>query len=301
MLNRKGIIFDIQKFSVYDGPGVRTTVFLKGCPLSCIWCHNPESWNPNPELLYDSKKCLHCGRCAEVCPMSAHTMTEEGHFFDRQQCTGCGICCKNCLPEALEICGKSQTVEAVMTEVLKDLPFYQNSGGGVTFSGGEPMFQFSFLKALLEASKHYSLHTVLETCGFASQEYYAKILPLTDLFLFDIKTIAPEKHLALTGQDNRLIFENLRFLDNSGATLHLSCPLIPGVNDSDAELRGIGTLAESLTQVKKIEIKPYHPLGVSKAHRLGLNTFEAPFPTNKQIASWVAIISESTKIPVSKQ
>lgn len=300
MLNSRNIVFDIQKFSVHDGPGIRTTVFLKGCPLHCIWCHNPESWNLKPELLYDPAKCVKCGKCAEACPAAAHTVL-NGHSFDREKCTACGECCKVCLPEALELCGTSRTVEEIMAEVLKDLPFYRNSGGGVTFSGGEPMFQFEFLKALLEASKQHKLHTALETCGFAPRARYAEILSLTDLFLFDIKTVAPEKHRRLTGQDNRPILENLRFLDRSGANLHLRCPLVPGVNDSDAELAGIGALVESLTRVKLIEVEPYHPLGISKARRLGLaDGFESPFPAAEQVAGWIARIAEMTKTPVKK-
>ncbi len=268
----KGQVFNIQKFSIHDGPGIRTTVFLKGCPLRCIWCHNPESWNLSSELMYDPEKCLQCGKCVKICPSMAHTVTDR-HLFDREKCMACGDCCKVCLPEALELCGTSRTVEEVMTEVLEDLPFYQNSGGGVTFSGGEPMFQFEFLKALLKVSRHHKLHTVLETCGFAPRVHYAEILPLADLFLFDIKIANPEKHRRLTGQDNRLILENLQFLNKSGVELHLRCPLIPGVNDSDVELADIGALAEGLKQVKMIEIVPYHPLGECKFRRLGKEPF----------------------------
>lgn len=268
-----GTVFDIQKFSVHDGPGIRTTVFLKGCPLHCLWCHNPESWRAQPELLFSAEKC-----------------------------TGCGACAKSCRTEALELCGRRETAEEVLAEVLRDRPFYENSGGGMTLSGGEPLAQFAFSLELLKQAKANGLHTCLETCGYAPRDHYLALLPFTDLFLFDVKTVDAERHRSFTGQDNRLILDNLRALDNAGAALHLRCPLIPGMNDSEAELHGIGVLANSLAHVQEIEVEPYHPLGVSKAHRLGFaDAFTAPFTPKKQSDLWIARIAETTAVPVRKQ
>lgn len=191
-MDLNAIVFDIQKFSIHDGPGIRTTVFLKGCPLRCVWCHNPESWRPEPELLFTAAKCSGCRRCAEVCPAGVHSFTADGrHELDRAACVRCGKCVELCPAEALELCGRSFTVEEVMAEVRKDCIFYENSGGGMTLSGGEPMMQFDFLHALLRLAHKAGLHICLETCGFAAWKQYETILPFVDLFLFDIKTIDP--------------------------------------------------------------------------------------------------------------
>lgn len=297
-----GTVFDIQKFSVHDGPGIRTTVFLKGCPLHCLWCHNPESWQAQPELLFSAEKCTGCGACAKECPNGCHSFRNGVHHLNRIRCTGCGACAKSCRTEALELCGRRETAEEVLAEVLRDRPFYENSGGGMTLSGGEPLAQFAFSLELLKQAKANGLHTCLETCGYAPRDHYLALLPFTDLFLFDVKTVDAEKHRSFTGQDNRLILDNLRALDNAGAALHLRCPLIPGMNDSEAELHGIGVLANSLAHVQEIEVEPYHPLGVSKAHRLGFaDAFTAPFTPKKQSDLWIARIAETTAVPVRKQ
>lgn len=302
MLRHRGIIFDIQKFSVHDGPGIRTTVFLKGCPLRCLWCHNPESWQVAAEILFSPDKCISCGGCVRVCPWECHILKDALHGFDRTDCIGCGLCAKHCLTGALELCGSFMTADEVMAEVLKDRAFYENSGGGLTVSGGEPMAQFEFMRKLLELAKENGLHVCLETCGFAPWERYMELLPLVDLFLFDIKSVDQEKHRKFTGQDNVLILDNLRALDRAGAALHLRCPVVAGLNDSQAELRGIAVLAEGLTQVQEIDVEPYHPLGASKAYRLGLtNGFEAPFTPKEISDQWVKMIAENTKIPVRKQ
>ena len=298
----RGMVFDIQKFSVHDGPGIRTTVFLKGCPLRCIWCHNPESWAGKAELLFNAAKCTACGRCVPACPHGCHKIEQGRHVFSRENCTGCGKCVKHCLSDALELCGKLRSVEEVISEVLKDKPFYDNSGGGMTLSGGEPMAQFSFTRELLASAKGNGLHVCMETCGFAPREHFSEILGLVDLFLFDIKTVDPEKHRRLTGRDHSLILENLRFLNDSGAKIHLRCPLVEGVNDSDEELCGIGKLADSLTDVLEVDVEPYHPLGVSKAGRLGMrNGFEAPFTPQAVWQAWVKRIAENTSRKVKKQ
>jgi pyruvate formate lyase activating enzyme len=298
----KAIIFDIQKFSVHDGPGIRTTVFFKGCPLRCIWCHNPESWKHTPQIFYTPAKCIGCGKCAAVCANSCHQPGKDGHAFERQNCIVCGKCAEACPAEALELCGREYTVDEVLADVMKDRIFYENSGGGMTLSGGEPMAQFDFSLELVRRAKESSLHVAIETCGFAPQKNYEKILPYIDLFLFDIKSTDPAKHRELTGQDLTLIHENLRFIDRSGKKLHLRCPLVPGVNDSETELAGIAALADTLENVQSIDIEPYHPLGVSKASRLGEKcTYEAPFAPEEIWKKQLEYIAARTRHTVRKQ
>ena len=301
-MNTKAIVFDIQKFSIHDGPGIRTTVFLKGCPLRCVWCHNPESWRPEPELLFTAAKCTGCRRCAEVCPAGVHAFTADGrHELDRAACVRCGKCVEQCPAEALELCGRSLTVEEVMAEVRKDRVFYENSGGGMTLSGGEPMMRPEFTFALLNAAKKEGIHTALESCGFAPREEFERILPVTDLFLFDIKTMDEAKHLRLTGRDNRLILSNLEFLSGAGAEIVLRCPLIPGLNDTPSELAKIGELAERLSGVTGIDVEPYHPLGVSKAERLGQSpAYSAEFAPKEFAETCIAELRRHTAKPGKK-
>ena len=185
---KNGIIFNIQKFSINDGPGIRTTVFVKGCPLNCLWCHNPESKSSKREIFFDSRKCISCGRCTEVCSNQCHIISENGHAFLRDNCISCGECTKVCYPAALESVGDEITVEDAIKEVMKDEIFYQNSGGGMTVSGGEPMAQFEFTLDLLMAAKEKGLHTCMETCGFAPTAHYEQVAPYVDIFLFDFFT-----------------------------------------------------------------------------------------------------------------
>ena len=262
------MIFDISRFCLNDGPGIRTTVFLKGCPLNCVWCHNPESQTTHPEILFSSKRCIDCGLCVNVCPTGCHKI-KDTHIFDRNSCIGCGLCTKMCPTNSLRLVGTLTSAEEVMQEILKDKVYYKESGGGLTLSGGEPMMQPEFLEKILHFAKQEGLHTCIETCGYAKTDAFKKILPLTDYFLFDWKESNPEKHREFTGKDNALILKNLEFLDSENAEIILRIPLIPGYNDSTEHMNGIVALSKKYKNIKKIEIMPYHPLGTSKAEELG--------------------------------
>lgn len=267
-MNHGGIIFDISRFCVHDGPGIRTTVFLKGCPLRCAWCHNPESQKMSPEIMLAPERCAGCGACVNACAAGLHRLG-DGHIYDRAACTGCGLCAAVCPTEALRIAGRRSTAADIMKEVLRDRAFYEESGGGITVSGGEPMMQPDFLQELLLLARQEGVHTCVETCGHAPEAAFRKIAPLVDLFLYDWKESDPEKHLSYTGADNRLILSNLEYLSRCNADIILRLPFIPGYNDTKAHLAGIAALANRHPRIRRIEIMPYHPLGVSKAQELG--------------------------------
>ena len=298
MSDETSLIFDIEKFAVRDGPGIRTVVFMKGCPLYCLWCHNPESQSMDPEMLFHSGKCTRCGICSSVCPQSCHTVNGEEHRFDRSRCTACGLCSERCPAEALHMVGRTMSVDEVMTEVMKDEVFYRNSGGGITLSGGEPLAHFEFSYDLLKAAKEAGIHTAVETSGFAPWDRIRKLLPLVDLWLWDVKTI-PGKHEKLTGVPAEPILENLKRVDQSGASIILRCPLVPGVNDSDAELRHIAMLANENPNVREIDLEPYHPLGEGKSRSLGRDTvFHSGFASETNKSRWKTTISSLTKVLV---
>ena len=298
----KGIIFNIQKFSVNDGPGIRTTVFMKGCPLRCLWCHNPESNGIKPDLLFSDKKCSLCGGCVAACPNQCHSIEIGKHLIDRTKCTACGKCVEACPVEALELAGYTTSVAEVIDEVLKDHLFYETSGGGMTLSGGEPMYQFEFALQFLKAAKAEGLHTCIETCGFAKPEHYRAISEYVDIFLFDYKLTDSQLHMQYTGVDNRLILQNLRMLDNMGCNIILRCPIIPTINDTYKHFAGIAKAANSLKHIQQIHIEPYHPLGSDKMNKLGKNYAleELAFPSNETVQGWIDEISCMTEVSVIK-
>jgi pyruvate formate lyase activating enzyme len=270
-----GIVFDVKNFSIHDGPGIRTTVFLKGCPLSCRWCHNPESQAPEPELMFRPGRCICCGVCQSVCGQGAISTEGDTVFTDMEKCTLCGACVEVCYTEAREMVGREMTVSQVMAEIEKDVPFYDESGGGVTFSGGEPLSQPDFLLALLRACKEKEIHTVVDTCGFASWEILDKIREYVDLFLYDLKLMDDARHRKFTGVSNEPILRNLQMLSEQGHDIFLRMPIIPGINDGDEHIRQVGEFAATLPLMDRVDILPYHHIAVEKYKRLH-QTYDLP-------------------------
>lgn len=264
-----GMIYNIQRMSTQDGPGMRTTVFLKGCPLSCLWCSNPESQALRPQLLVFSNLCIGCGRCLEACPHGAVTREEDGFNRDLAICTNCGTCAEVCPSKARVMSGKAMDVDEVMKVVRKDALFYANSDGGVTFGGGEPTSGGDFLVEMLEASRKEGFHTCLDTCGHCAPEQFKRALDKSELLLFDCKHMDPEQHKKLTGVDNALILQNLRATLSSGVPVRIRIPLMPGLNDSE---ENIAALAAFLGEYGKdeVDVLPCHAFGRSKYDALRL-------------------------------
>jgi pyruvate formate lyase activating enzyme len=263
-----GIIFDIKKYAIHDGPGIRTTVFLKGCPLRCAWCHNPESWSSQPEPMFRYMRCVKCGQCAEVCPAHAITFNGQPHT-DVAVCVRCGTCIPECPAQARAIAGRTVTVDEVMTEIDKDSVFYDESGGGATFSGGEPLMQPDFLRGLLGECRKREIHSAVDTCCHVSRSVLEETAPLVDLFLCDIKHMDTEMHKTYTGVDNRLILENISFLTATGCDVVIRVPVVPGFNDSVEAIEAIAGFVQSLETIRQIDLLPYNSAGISKAKRLG--------------------------------
>ena len=293
-MDRKGVILDIQKFSIHDGPGIRTTVFLKGCPLNCLWCHNPESKNFQPQLSYDANKCIMCGKCETVCPVNVHKFENNTHCTDYSKCILCGKCVESCPVNALSIYGKSMSINEIISEVKKDKKFFDNTGGGITISGGEPLSQQEFTAALAKEAKEQGIHVTVETSGFASKESVEKIAEYTDLFLFDYKVSDDELSEKLIGiKDLNKILENLDLIYSKKKDIIIRCPFIPKHNITEKHFRKIAELEKKYPDLLGIEILPYHNFGKNKADSIGDKyEVEVKMPEDSEVDSWLVKLRE---------
>lgn len=279
---KKGIIFDVKRFAVHDGDGIRTTVFLKGCPLKCVWCHNPEGISGRPQLAFYENKCIGCGECVSECDQKAHYIVGIKHLFIPEKCAACGSCVDACLGDALKLYGKRVTAEEILPTLLEDRDFYASSGGGVTLSGGECLLQPEFCEELLKLLKESKIHTAVDTCGFVSRAAIDRVLPYTDLFLYDIKAIDEEVHIRCTGQSNQVILENLRYIDEAGKKIEIRIPYVPEYNDTQIEK--IADFIAELKNITRVKVLPYHNYAGSKYRALQMeNTLPVRLPREEEI------------------
>ncbi len=277
----KGKIFDIMRYAIHDGPGIRTTVFLKGCPLQCWWCHNPEGISSTNDLAYFNYKCIHCETCVNVCPVRAIRFETDKQIINRAACTLCGVCAEACPTGALRIIGRETTVKELIKEIEKDVILYDSSGGGVTFSGGEPLFQPLFLKEALKECKNRKIHAALDTSGYASPKVFKSIAEHVDMFLYDLKVVDDVEHKKYTGVSNRLIIKNLKALmeKGRGKDVIIRFPIIPSINDTVENVKRLTTFVQQLKGVKEIDLLPFHDVS-EKYMRIGrkylMQVYNAP-------------------------
>jgi pyruvate formate lyase activating enzyme len=265
-----GLVFDIKRYSINDGPGIRVTIFLKGCPLNCQWCHNPESISPKIQKLFTASKCIGCEECCRVCPVQACRLTPEGIVTDDSLCTLCGKCAEVCPTLATEMSGCYRSVDELLEIIEKERPFFDQSGGGVTFSGGEPLLYPDFLIEILDACGKQQIHRAIDTSGFVKTATLLEVAKHTDLFLYDLKMIDAEKHKQYTGVDNPLILENLKILAESGAAIRVRIPLIGGVNDDNVSIEAAAAFVADLPGEKKpVDLLPFHDVAKGKDMKLG--------------------------------
>ncbi|MCF7808287.1 MAG: glycyl-radical enzyme activating protein [Candidatus Marinimicrobia bacterium] len=296
----QGLISDIHRFSLEDGPGIRTTIFMKGCPLSCVWCHNPETHSTQPQLRFRQAQCQDCLECVKVCPSGAHAHVEQHHFAAFDACDLNGACVSACPNRALSIVGKYWSAPDIIQVILKDRSYYESSSGGVTLSGGEPLMQIHFIRELLEAIKGENIHTCLDTSGHAPTEHLDQIMDFVDLYYFDYKATGLENHRKLTGVRNKVILENLEYLLRNEQQVILRCPLIPGINDDDKHLDAILSLAQKYPELKGVHVLPYHSFGRSKWRDLGMEVpISLPASTTEgDLSRWHKLLSHEINIPI---
>lgn len=295
-----GTIFDIQRMSLHDGPGIRTTVFLKGCSMRCFWCHNPESLSPEPDIQFFVDRCILCGKCQEICDRNCHRIDPDAriHDFNRDRCTKCGKCARVCPSGSLIKTGESITPEALADIVLRDRPFFGHSGGGVTVSGGEPLLQPEFVQQFFALLKEQGIHTAIETALNVPAESLASVMPFTDLFLADIKHPDPDRHRAVTGVSNDLIRRNFSILDQSGRPYAVRVPVIPGVNDSETVMRALQEQIRVLLHPLYLELMPYHGYGLKKYNSLSKDHQELDdmYPPSKETLIRLAKCFDTVKV-----
>jgi pyruvate formate lyase activating enzyme len=284
------IIFNIQRFSVQDGPGIRTTVFFKGCPLRCTWCSNPESQKSFPEVGISSSLCNSCGHCVEVCDTQSISINDKVSI-NRKTCKSCGKCVEVCAPKALKFYGTEMTVDEVLQEVVRDKPFYENSGGGMTASGGEALSQPDFLAELFKRCQDAYIHTCLDTSGYANADAWEKILPYTNLILFDLKLMDPSAHKRVTGKSNRKILQSLELVDKSGVSIIIRIPIITGINDSEENITGIAQYIKQFDNIKEVNLLPYHRFGEGKYAMLdrSYSLYDLQPPDHDKLEKLIAI------------
>ena len=293
-----GIIFNIQRYSIHDGPGIRTTVFLKGCPLNCWWCQNPESQLSGQEMVLWEDRCISCGACSTICPSSAIQIKNGIPITEKEKCILCGKCIEKCPALAREMIGEKLTTEEVIKEIEKDLIFYEESGGGVTFSGGEPLGQSEFLEGLLNGCREKKIHTVVDTSGYISWEILNKTSPKVDLFLYDLKLMDNERHKKYTGVSNEIILENLEKLSSVHNNIFIRFPVIPGINDDYQNIRKMGEFLSSL-EITQVNLLSYHYIGMDKYRRLGKKYKLADIqPPSKEKLSEVSAILKKFSLNV---
>lgn len=282
----KNLVIDIQRCSIHDGPGIRTTVFLKGCPLRCQWCHNQESQSYEKELSFNIERCSSCGECIKECPEEAHYIKEGIHKVNYDKCKACGKCIETCHQKALSIVGKELDIDEIMKVIKKDINFYKNSKGGVTISGGEALTNIELTKNILVKCKEVGIHTCIETSGFAKKDNIDFIVEYVDLFLYDYKLTGEELHKKYIGVSNEIILENLEYISSLGKEIILRCPIIPDVNDFKEHFEAIRSLGEKLEGIKKVELLPYHDFGVIKGKNIGKEVVRFRVPSKVEKEEW---------------
>jgi pyruvate formate lyase activating enzyme len=297
----EGVIFDIKKYAVHDGPGIRTTVFFKGCPLACRWCHNPEGISVALHRIYRQERCVSCDECIQVCPQNVMSRTVEGIVRDPARCNLCQSCAEHCPSGAVEFVGRKVTVNEVIRQIEKDTVFYDQSGGGVTLSGGEPLMQPDFLMELLEACGDLDLHRTVDTTGYAQAELLLQVARKTDLFLYDLKIMDAAKHRNFTGVSNQLILDNLKLLSENKARIQVRIPIIPGINNDADNIHRTADFVTALAGVEHISILPFHNAARGKYGRLGMKCISSDIqsPSDEhlhQIAGWLRQFGLPVKI-----